>query len=195
MGAQESRALPGLLGLQVSRGSERNRSMDEFSQALEALVRQSEAAVRGIGVRHGLGEAEIDELFQDVRIRLWKAQEGDERRIAGLSAAYVHRAAASAALDMIRRRRRSRAEVLLEEGIPGPPSLEPHAAMEREGLSRRLERALERLHHRRRPVVRMHLAGYSREEIAELMGWTEPKTRNLLYRGLADLKALLEGMG
>ena len=45
--------------------------------------------------------------------------------------------------------------------------------------------------------VRMHLAGYPREEIAKLMGWTEAKTRNLLYRGLADLRERLtaEGIG
>jgi hypothetical protein len=27
------------------------------------------------------------------------------------------------------------------------------------------------------------------------MGWTEPKTRNLLYRGLADLRERLTSMG
>ena len=34
-------------------------------------------------------------------------------------------------------------------------------------------------------------------EIADLMGWTEAKTRNLLYRGLADLRERLaaEGVG
>ena len=41
----------------------------------------------------------------------------------------------------------------------------------------------------------MYLAGYPREEIAELMGWTEGKTRNLLYRGLADLRARLTELG
>jgi RNA polymerase sigma-70 factor (ECF subfamily) len=47
----------------------------------------------------------------------------------------------------------------------------------------------------RRAVVRMHLAGYERDEIAELLGWSEPKTRNLLYRGLADLREILESWG
>ena len=37
-------------------------------------------------------------------------------------------------------------------------------------------------------VVRLHLAGYHRDEIARLLNWTEAKTRNLLYRGLADLR-------
>jgi RNA polymerase sigma-70 factor (ECF subfamily) len=41
----------------------------------------------------------------------------------------------------------------------------------------------------------MHLAGYAREEIAQLLGWSEAKTRNLLYRGLADLRERLTARG
>jgi len=167
--------------------------MDGFSLALEQTLQRSEAAVRGVGARHGLGEAEIDELFQEVRIRLWKAQEGSVEKLGELSPSYVYRTAMSAALDMMRRRRRAPGQVLLEEGIPGPPGQSPEYALERDLLVERLEGALNRLHERRRPVVRMHLAGYPRKEIAELMGWTEAKTRNLLYRGLADLRALLGG--
>jgi len=165
--------------------------MDGFSLALEQLVRRSEGAVRGIGARHGLGEAEIDELFQDVRIRLWKAREGDAGKLEDLSPSYVYRTATSAALDMIRRKRRGPVQVPLQACIPGPRDRNADHTMERDHLARRLERAMDQLHERRRPVVRMHLAGYPRDEIAEVMGWTEAKTRNLLYRGLADLKALL----
>ncbi len=41
----------------------------------------------------------------------------------------------------------------------------------------------------------MYLAGYERREIADLLGWTEAKTRNLLYRGLADLRETLTTRG
>ena len=165
--------------------------MDGLSLALERLVRRSEGAVRGIGLRHGLGEAEIDELFQDVRIRLWKVQDGAPGKLEKLSPSYVYRTATSAALDLIRRKRRTPPGVVLGEGFPGPKDQSPDHAMERDHLARRLEGAVARLHERRRPVIRMHLAGYPREEIAEVLGWTEAKTRNLLYRGLADLRALL----
>lgn len=43
----------------------------------------------------------------------------------------------------------------------------------------------------RQAVVRLHLQGYHRDEIAEVLGWSEARTRNLLYRGLDDLRALL----
>lgn len=165
--------------------------MDEFSRALEALVRRSRTAVRGVGARHGLGEAEIDELFQDVRIRLWKARDGDSKGLVDLSPSYVYRTAVSAALDMIRRRRREGAHKRLDDMIPGSARVRPDHALEEDALARRLEGAILQLHARRRPVVRMYLAGYSREEIADLLGWTEAKTRNLLYRGLANLRGLL----
>jgi RNA polymerase sigma-70 factor (ECF subfamily) len=41
----------------------------------------------------------------------------------------------------------------------------------------------------------MYLAGYSREEVATVTGWSEAKTRNLLYRGLGDLRERLKEMG
>jgi RNA polymerase sigma factor (sigma-70 family) len=165
--------------------------MDGLSLALERLVRRSEESVRRIGLRHGLGEAEIDELFQDVRIRLWKVQDGEAGKLDEISSSYVYRTATSAALDMIRKKRRAPHRISLEERVPGPESQNPDYALEQDRLARKLEGALARLHDRRRPVVRMHLAGYPREEIAEVMGWTEAKTRNLLYRGLADLRAFL----
>ena len=74
---------------------------------------------------------------------------------------------------------------------------DPHSALEGSELADRVARAIDEIPATRRPAVRMHLAGYPREEIARLMGWTEAKTRNLLYRGLADLRERLtaEGIG
>ena len=43
--------------------------------------------------------------------------------------------------------------------------------------------------------MRLGLQGYDRFEIAHLKGWSVARTRNLLYRGLADLRALLTAQG
>jgi RNA polymerase sigma factor (sigma-70 family) len=77
------------------------------------------------------------------------------------------------------------------------PEPDPHRALEGSELADKVDKAIEAIPASRRPAVRMHLAGYPREEIADLMGWTEAKTRNLLYRGLADLREQLaaEGVG
>jgi RNA polymerase sigma-70 factor (ECF subfamily) len=101
----------------------------------------------------------------------------------------------SAAVDLIRRRG-ARREQGLEwhiEALPAGASARPDRAVEADELVVQLARALAELGGPRRVVVRMHLAGYHRNEIAELLGWSEAKTRNLLYRGLSNLKAILEG--
>ena len=43
----------------------------------------------------------------------------------------------------------------------------------------------------RRVVVRMSLAGYDRQQIAVRLGWSDAKVRNLLSRGMDDLRAQL----
>ena len=74
-------------------------------------------------------------------------------------------------------------------------SPDPYGRLEGSEVADQVARALDTIPASRRPVVKMYLAGHPREEIAELMGWTEGKTRNLLYRGLADLRERLTEMG
>lgn len=151
-----------------------------------------------VGRRRGLRGAELDELRQDVRIRLWRALESGER-MESVRASYVYRTALSAALDMIRRRRAGNTLELADdspadaEAIAVAPA--GPAAVEAGELAGRIEHAVAQLAEPRDVVVRLYLSGYAREEIAGLLGWTEAKTRNLLYRGLADLRGLLTASG
>lgn len=154
--------------------------------------------VRIIGARYGIAPEEGDELMQGLRTRLWRAL-GSSDRIAAVPAAYLYRAATSAALDIVRQRRAAEAMVT-EEGTRAPLSLvdpapRPDELLDRTELVALIDQAISTIAESRRPVVRMYLAGYGREEIAELLGWTEAKTRNLLYRGLADLRERLAEAG
>ena len=171
----------------------------QLSLTVEAVLKRFGAMVRQVGRRYRLDEADVDEVMQEVRIRLWRAQRTSEQ-IGEVSTSYVYRTASSAALDVIRKRRSRRAEhhrslddgaaVVITEPAPGP-----HGALEGSELAQQVARALDTIPASRRPVVKMYLTGHPREEIAELMGWTEGKTRNLLYRGLADLRERLQEMG
>ena len=71
----------------------------------------------------------------------------------------------------------------------------PDQVLAESETAEQVERAIQSIHASRRAVVRMHLMGHSREEIAQLLGWTEAKTRNLLYRGLADVRERLVAEG
>ena len=44
-------------------------------------------------------------------------------------------------------------------------------------------------------AVRGHLAGFSVEELMKLYGWTYQRARNLIARGMADLRSELRQRG
>ncbi len=152
--------------------------------------------VRGVAWRHRLSETDVHELLQQVRIRLWQAQ-GTGEQISRVSPSYVYRTAVSAALDMMRRRRAQRTDQMLtiEDGMVATATATPERDLESSEVVAQVTRAIDSIPLSRRAVVRMYLAGHPREEIADLLGWSEAKTRNLLYRGLADLRARLTEQG
>ena len=171
---------------------------DTVSPALESVLGRFRTMVRGVGARHRLPEDDLEAVVQEVRIRLWRAFPSGEQ-IRGLGASYVYRTATSAALDLLRRRRARGAELT----DPADERLEmlattvrgPHAELESSEAVGEILGAVELLLPPRRAVVRMFLNGYDREEIADTLGWSEAKTRNLLYRGLADLRERLRERG
>lgn len=171
---------------------------DPTSRALEATLDRFAVLVRQAAARHRLHDADVDEVVQEVRIRLWKALENGET-IAAIPASYVYRTAVSAALDLIRRRRARREDSVDLSRPSGEASVGanpgPGVAYEDAELANLVAQEVDHLIASRRPVVRMHLAGYKLPEIAAVLGWSEAKARNLVYRGLADLRERLSARG
>jgi RNA polymerase sigma-70 factor (ECF subfamily) len=171
---------------------------EHISSSLEAVMANFAGMVRRVGWRHRLSESDVDEVMQEVRIRLWRARP-DSEQISQVSASYVYRTAVSAALDILRRRRAQRQSLLDpiddRDDTLSSSTAGPDGELEASELAQRVSRAVDQITPSRRPVVRMYLQGYPREEIASLLGWTEAKTRNLLYRGLADLRERLVADG
>jgi RNA polymerase sigma-70 factor (ECF subfamily) len=123
---------------------------------------------------------------------------GTAELIRRAKASYIYRAAISASIDIIRRRRARRFETPQDDAVADvAPDTRRRAdsRLDEHELADAVHRAIAMLAESRRAVVRMHLSGYERHEIADLLGWTEAKTRNLLYRGLADLREILESWG
>ena len=164
------------------------RSPDAVSGALESLLSRYRDSVVHVARRHGLSDHLLDEAVQELRIRLWRTFPGSEQ-LAAVSAGYLYRAAVTAALIVLRRRRAKR-----ESGIELTPHFE-ETTRAREAEAGWGSRRLLELPSARRAVVRLHLRGYHRDEIAALLGWSEARTRNLLYRGLDDLRAVLTDGG
>jgi len=165
----------------------------DVSAALEAVLRRFRTMVRSVGARHALPEHELDALLQEVRVRLWRGRTSSEE-ISALPTSYVYQAATSAAIDLLRQRRRQETRhvddgdlLLGQMAVPG--SAEDEVAAQE--LARRVDAALAGLIASRRIVVRMSLAGYSRQEIGARLDWSDAKVRNLLSRGMQELRDAL----
>jgi RNA polymerase sigma factor (sigma-70 family) len=174
---------------------------DRSASTLDAALTGFTEMVRRVAWRHRLSDADVDEVMQEVRIRIWKASGGGDapsEQFLQSPTSYVYKTAVSAAIDVIRRQRSERVRNTISlEGDAPVLETAPTAQAELEGseLAEQVARAVESIPATRRPAVRMYLAGYTREDIAELMGWSEAKTRNLMYRGLDDLRRELTAMG
>lgn len=147
---------------------------------------------------------QFDDIEQDARVRLWRALKS-EKEIPNL-ASYTYRIAVSATIDAIRRVKARREEQLRgpDEKVEGDPETvplvtrpehSPQSTVEREEIIRKVEATLRSLPENRRRVVGLYLEGLTTSDIAELLGWSEPKSRNLVYRGLKELRRQLRAQG
>lgn len=152
--------------------------------------------VMSIGRRAGLADGDLDELIQGVRLRLWRTQ-GDDARAETVSASYVHQAARSAAIDIVRARRTviASASESIHDTIIADTTSQPDVQLEERETADRIMAEVETLAPDRRVAVKLHLAGYQREEIASLLGWSDVRTRNLVHRGMIDLRTRLAALG
>jgi RNA polymerase sigma-70 factor (ECF subfamily) len=170
---------------------------DRASAAIEGVVARFRALVRSVGARRGLADADLDEVLQDVRIRLWQAGKAG-KALDELGSSYLYKVATTAALDLLRGRR-SRGgdrtdDIEAVAQLPAPGS-SPAADAEARELGEQIEAALEALSIDRRVAVRFYLSGYDHRDIARACAWSEARARNLLYRGLEDLRRRLASAG
>ncbi|MCB1036632.1 MAG: RNA polymerase sigma factor [Acidobacteria bacterium] len=168
----------------------RNKALETLLEEFGHILRR---AIRG--VVSGYPGVDAEEVEQEARIRVWQAlaRKGELEQ----PEAYLYRVAVTATFDALRRLKARREEGLAAaegpKALPFPTERRnpERAAMDRQRLQQ-VRLALEGLAANRRSAVRLHLQGFTTEEIGRLKGWTEAKARNLVYRGLSDLRSLLE---
>ena len=74
------------------------------SADIERTLNRYRGTVRQAAYGHGITDGDLDELVQEVRIRLWKAHERGEK-MDELPASYFYKTSMTASVDMLRRRR------------------------------------------------------------------------------------------
>lgn len=159
------------------------------------LVRQYAGLVRH--VIRSVGGARVtndaEDIEQTVHLSLWQ-QVRREQAIEHPSS-YIYRAAIR---ETVRAVRRLDGLASIAAGMPAETASTapgPEQAAFGAELGAAFERALDKMPIDRARAVRAHLQGLTVSEIMTLHGWSYQKTRNLVARGITDLRTMLRGSG
>jgi RNA polymerase sigma factor (sigma-70 family) len=166
---------------------------------MEDLVRQYGkligAMVRRVG-RSAPAEMRED-IQQRVLIALWKQLRS--HHVIEHPTTYIYRTAVRETVRAMREES-ARAQDPIDDEAPGGLRAErgdPHAELVRKEKMGRIRAAIGEIAPERRMAVRAHLSGFDVTEIMARYGWTYQKARNLIARGMADLRRILmeNGLG
>lgn len=140
------------------------------------------------------GPPDVSDIEQQVHVALW--QQLRREQAIEYPASYVYKAAVREAVRAVRRYR-ARAEAPLESApiqVAGPATRADRLTDARR-VRDALAEALQAMAPDRARAVRGHLAGFDVEELMKLYGWTYQRARNLVARGMADLRSELRARG
>jgi RNA polymerase sigma-70 factor (ECF subfamily) len=168
-----------------SAGAEFAELLDKFSWSIRASILKFRLEKRGI---------DPEDIVQEVKIKIWKRFEREKN--CRLCPLYIQRIINSTLIDQLRQLRRQESlllhekqRLLLEEGENLDQSLQ------RDIFWQLVGEAADSLMESRRKVVKLFLMDLSIDEISSSLKWSKDKTRNLLYRGLSDLREKLRERG
>lgn len=156
-----------------------------FAETVRAELPRIAAVARRL-----LGDdAEAEDVAQETLLKLWReAGRFDPSR--GLLSTWLYRITTNLALDRLRARARSPITTAAADQLPEPAA--PPNALSGEGangLSARVDRALQRLPERQRlALVLCHFEGLSMAEAGGIMGISVEAVESLLARGRRSLK-------
>lgn len=161
----------------------------EAEARFEALLQQYGALIAW-AVRRAAGSAadhDTEDIRQNVVVALWTQLK--RGRTITHPTSYLHTIA-------VRETVRAMARVRAQSGEPLGDDIGAAAGDPLDDLTRREHReairaAVTALSRDRRRAVQGHLAGFSVRELMDLYGWSYQRARNLVARGVADLRAAL----
>lgn len=130
-----------------------------------------------------------DDVEQRVVVALWRRLEGEQT--IEHPASYLYRMAVRETIHVLRRELAHPAVPLDHPGIAPIDTHDPHRALEAAEQRSAIKAGVLRLAPDRRRAVHQHLAGRTVHEIMNMYGWTYQRARNLIARGLSDLRHTL----
>ncbi len=167
---------------------------DSKEERFEELVRTYARLIRSV-VRKVAGTS-AERLGPDVEQRLladlWKRHRQED--VIEHPSTYIYRSAVRETIRALKRDSRA-AESPLALEPAAPRRDDPYARLHSKELAETLDEEIDALRPERARAVRLHLAGFPVDEIMDFQGWSYNKARNLIARGMTDLRRRLAGRG
>jgi len=154
------------------------------SEAFESLFRAEYARVAGIANRVLADPHEAEDVAQDVFIDFHRLHSAS----AQYAPAWLHRAAAHAALNRLRGARRRRRREISQAAEEGERTMDPQKQLEVNEDRRLVRQALGRLAPKPAAVLVLRASGLSYAEVAEALGVGVGQVGTLLRRAEAALR-------
>jgi len=160
--------------------------INRFSQFVKIQIQKFNVQKSGI---------DPDDVLQEVKIKIWKILE-DEKKINNY-ASYIRKIIDSSIIDQLRKLKREKGIFIHEKQkwISEQKTNYSTDVSSETNAKEIIGEAVNSLIESRRVVVKLFLLNMTIEEIATFLKWSKDKTRNLLYRGLSDLKKRLREKG
>ena len=166
--------------------AETEQSIDTLARKYSRLIRSAVGRVAG-----PLSQAIAEDVEQNVLTALWRAMPSEQTP--SNPSSYLYRAAVRETVRTMKRLH-NRPTVELDGDRPDPqPS--PEDLLQSRELGGAIRQALATLSPDRRQAVQAHLMGFEVKEIMTMREWPYNKARNLIARGMADLRRELERRG
>lgn len=172
--------------------SEIENTIEQFSQLIRSAIRKTSPQI---------DQSDMDDIEQEVKIKIWREILKSEKEIHNFGS-YIWKVTYTTTCRAMKKLFAQKKQLLLQRGTNG--SIEdfpqvfihnPDRQYERKELIDLVRRAVDALIESRRQVLKLYLMGMPLDEISEFFNWSDGKTRNLLSRGLADLRQGLLAKG
>jgi RNA polymerase sigma factor (sigma-70 family) len=162
----------------------------------EAMLRQYDrlivSIVARLGRQFGLRRDSFtvrDDIAQEVRFDIWK--QVARGVVIEFPATYIYRATIRETVRALRRAASRDMEPLDDDATQAVEPADPFKILVARDQLRRVHEGVAALSPERRQAVEAHLTGFQFQELMSVHGWSYQKARNLVARGMADLRARL----
>jgi RNA polymerase sigma factor (sigma-70 family) len=176
-----------LVGINLEAASEaggRKATVTSDEASFEALFTAEYARVAGIANRVLVDPQEAEDVAQEVFIDFHRLHSAS----AQYAPAWLHRAAAHAALNRLRGARRRQRREFAQAAEEGDHSIDPQQQLERDEDRMRVRKALGRLAPKPAAVLVLRASGLSYSEVAQALGVGVGQVGTLLRRAETSLR-------